>query len=166
MQIWSLRIWRRRLFARTAWNGCRRGRFKRERALRRERERRRKRRIERSERSSARTRAHESKIALKIQSHKQEREGAAYLFSRPKKIYMKRERERETFESAPGTPRRDPQNRNRTTASRERRIERRTARVATVDDKANICFKLFLCACVKCYALFLLFDGIFNFSFF
>ena len=106
-----------------------------------ERERRRKRRIERSERSSARTRAHESKIALKIQSHKQEREGAAYLFSRPKKnIYTKRE----TFESAPGTPRRDPQNRNRTTASRERRIERRTARVATVDDKANICFKLFL----------------------
>ena len=58
-----------------------------------ERERRRKRRIERSERSSARTRAHESKIALKIQSHKQEREGAAYLFSRPKKyIYEERER--------------------------------------------------------------------------
>ena len=84
-------------------------------------------------------------------------------FLAPKKyIYTKRE----TFESAPGTPRRDPQNRNRTTASRERRIERRTARVATVDDKANICFKLFLCACVKCYALFLLFDGIFNFSFF
>ena len=72
-----------------------------------------------------------------------ERRSTAYLFSRPKKIYMKRERE--TFESAPGNPRRDPQNRNRTTASRERRIERRTARVATVDDKANICFnKLFL----------------------
>ena len=163
MQIWSLRIWRRRLFARTAWNGCRRGRFKRERALRRERERRRKRRIERFfERSSARTRAHESKIALKIQSHKNRREKERSVsFLAPKKnIYTKRER----FESAPGTPRRDPQNRNRTTASRERRIERRTARVATVDDKANICFEL--CACVKCYALFLLFDGIFNFSFF
>ncbi len=96
MQIWSLRIWRRRLFARTAWNGCRRGRFKRERALRRERERRRKRRIDRFfERSSARTRAHESKIALKIQSQTKtgERRSAAYLFSRPKKIYTRRERD-------------------------------------------------------------------------
>ena len=59
-----------------------------------ERERRRKRRIERSERSSARTRAHESKIALKIQSHKQEREGAQRIFSRAQKKYIYEERER------------------------------------------------------------------------
>ena len=140
MQIWSLRIWRRRLFARTAWNGCRRGRFKRERALRRERDGGRD--GSRDPRDRARERGHTNpKSHSKSNRTKTgERRSAAYLFSRPKKIYMKRERE--TFESAPGTPRRDPQNRNRTTASRERRIERRTARVATVDDKANICFEL------------------------
>ena len=138
MQIWSLRIWRRRLFARTAWNGCRRGRFKRERALRRERETEEEtdREIREIERANAGTRIQNRTQNPIAQTG--ERRSAAYLFSRPKKIYMKRE----TFESAPGTPRRDPQNRNRTTASRERRIERRTARVATVDDKVNICFEL------------------------
>ena len=74
-----------------------------------------------------------------------ERRSSVSFLAPKKNIYEERERERETFESAPGTPRRDPKNLNRTTSSRERRIERRTARVATVDDKANICFnKLFL----------------------
>ena len=138
MQIWSLRIWRRRLFARTAWNGCRRGRFKRERALRRERDGGRD--GSRDPRDRARERGHTNpkSHSKSNRTNRREKEHSVSFLAPKKNIYMKRE----TFESAPGTPRRDPQNRNRTMASRERRIERRTARVATVDDKANICFKL------------------------
>lgn len=93
MQIWSLRIWRRRLFARTAWNGCRRGRFKRERALRRERDGGRD--GSRDPRDRARERGHTNpKSHSKSNRTKTgERRSAAYLFSRPKKIYTRRERD-------------------------------------------------------------------------
>ena len=94
MQIWSLRIWRRRLFARTAWNGCRRGRFKRERALRRERDGGRDGSRDFS-RDRARERGHTNpKSHSKSNRTKTgERRSAAYLFSRPKKIYTRRERD-------------------------------------------------------------------------
>ena len=94
MQIWSLRIWRRRLFARTAWNGCRRGRFKRERALRRERERDGGRDGSRDPRDRARERGHTNpkSHSKSNRKQKQEREGAQRIFSRAQKKYIYEER--------------------------------------------------------------------------
>ena len=92
MQIWSLRIWRRRLFARTAWNGCRRGRFKRERALRRERDGGRD--GSRDPRDRARERGHTNpkSHSKSNRKQKQEREGAQRIFSRAQKKYIYEER--------------------------------------------------------------------------
>ena len=75
-------------FARTAWNGCRRGRFKRERALRRERETEEEtdREIREIERANAGTRIQNRTQNPIAQTG--ERRSTAYLFSRPKKIYI------------------------------------------------------------------------------
>lgn len=92
MQIWSLRIWRRRLFARTAWNGCRRGRFKRERALRRERETEEEtdREIREIERANAGTRI-QNRTQNPIAQTGERRSSVSFLAPK-KNIYIRRER--------------------------------------------------------------------------
>jgi len=92
MQIWSLRIWRRRLFARTAWNGCRRGRFKRERALRRERDGGRD--GSRDPRDRARERGHTNpkSHSKSNRTNRREKERSVSFLAPKKNIYEERER--------------------------------------------------------------------------
>ena len=92
MQIWSLRIWRRRLFARTAWNGCRRGRFKRERALRRERDGGRD--GSRDPRDRARERGHTNpkSHSKSNRTNRREKEHSVSFLAPKKNIYEERER--------------------------------------------------------------------------
>ena len=113
MQIWSLRIWRR-LFARTAWNGCRRGRFSvSARYGERETEEETDREIE-IERANARH-PNPKSHSRSNRTNRREKERSVSFLAPQKNIY-ERERDRSI---RPGDPSTRPSNRNRTTASRE-----------------------------------------------